>query len=59
MNIQVPVFWVMTPFGDAVGYQRFGESCCLRLQGEGGDLGKKLLHLHKGKGKSNTVPLIN
>jgi len=49
----------MTPFGDAVGYQRFGESCCLRLQGEGGDLGKKLLHLHKGKGKSNTVPLIN
>jgi hypothetical protein len=33
MKIQVAVFWVMTPCSDVVGYQRFGEPCCLHLQG--------------------------
>jgi hypothetical protein len=33
-NIQVVVFWVLTPFSDVVGYQRFGRPCCLHLQGE-------------------------
>jgi len=31
--MQVEVFWVVTPFGVVVGYQRFGEPCC-HLQGE-------------------------
>jgi hypothetical protein len=31
MKIQVAVFWVVTPCNDVVGYQRFGEPCCLRL----------------------------
>jgi hypothetical protein len=26
---QVEVFWVVTPFGVVVGYQRFRGSCCL------------------------------
>jgi len=32
--IQVVVFWIVTPCGDAVGYQRLGVSGCLRAQGE-------------------------
>jgi hypothetical protein len=34
MNIQVVVFCVMTPSNDMVGYQRFGGTGCLHLQGE-------------------------
>jgi len=33
MKIQIVVFWVITPSSDAE-YQRFGEPCCLHLQGE-------------------------
>jgi hypothetical protein len=33
--IQAAVFCVVTPCSD-VGYQRFGETCCLHLQGENG-----------------------
>jgi hypothetical protein len=29
----VEVFWVVTPCSDVVGYQRFGGTCCLHLQG--------------------------
>jgi len=32
IKIQVAVLWVMTPSSDVVGYQRFGEPCCLHLQ---------------------------
>jgi len=32
--IHVEVFWVVTSFSDAIAYQRFGEHCCLHLQGE-------------------------
>jgi hypothetical protein len=32
-EIQVAVFWVMTPCID-VGYHRFGGPCCLHLPGE-------------------------
>jgi hypothetical protein len=31
---QVEVFWVVTPCSVVVGYQRFGGTCCLRLQGD-------------------------
>jgi hypothetical protein len=34
MNIQVVVFWVVTPCSDVIGYQRFGGPCCLHRQGE-------------------------
>jgi len=34
MNIQVNIFWVITPCSFVVGYQRFGGLCCLHLQGE-------------------------
>jgi len=34
MKIQFMVFWVMTPCSDVVGYQNFGGSCCLHIQGE-------------------------
>jgi len=33
-KIQVVVFWVMTPYINVVGYQRFGGPCCLHLQYE-------------------------
>jgi hypothetical protein len=33
MKNEVDVFWVVTPCSVAVGYQRFGEPCCLHLQG--------------------------
>jgi hypothetical protein len=29
---QVQVFWIVTPCSVVVGYQRFGEPCCLHLQ---------------------------
>jgi hypothetical protein len=35
MKIQIEVFWGVTPCSDAVGYRRFGEPCCLHLEGEG------------------------
>jgi hypothetical protein len=31
---QVMVFWVITLWKDAVGYQRFGGPCCLHLESE-------------------------
>jgi len=31
VKIQVEVFWVVTPCSVVVGYQRFGEPCCLHL----------------------------
>jgi len=31
-QIQVVIFWVVTPCNDVVGYQRFGGPCCLHLQ---------------------------
>jgi hypothetical protein len=34
-NLQVMIFWVVTPCSDVVGCQRFGGPCCLHLQGEG------------------------
>jgi len=34
IKIQVAVLWVMTPSSDVVGYQRFGEPCCLHLQSD-------------------------
>jgi hypothetical protein len=34
MKIHVEVFWIVTPCGIVVGYQRFGGPCCLHLQGE-------------------------
>jgi len=34
INIQVEVFWVVTPGSVMVGYWRFGGSCCLHFQGE-------------------------
>jgi hypothetical protein len=33
-GIEVIVFWVGTPCSDVIGYLRFGEPCCLHLQGE-------------------------
>jgi hypothetical protein len=30
--IQVEAFWIVTPCSVVVGYQRFGELCCLHLQ---------------------------
>jgi len=30
----VVISWVVTPYSDMVGYQRFGGLCCLNLQGE-------------------------
>jgi hypothetical protein len=32
MSIQVLVFWIVTPCGDVLGYQRFGGPSCLLLQ---------------------------
>jgi len=32
VKIQVVVFWVVTPYSHAVGYQRFGGPCFLHLQ---------------------------
>jgi len=32
INIQVVVFWVVTPDSDVVEYLRFGESNCLHFQ---------------------------
>jgi hypothetical protein len=34
VKIQVEVFWVVKLCSDVVGYQCFGVSCCLLLQGE-------------------------
>jgi len=34
MQIQVAVFWVVTPCNDVAGYQRFEGPCCLHLKGE-------------------------
>jgi hypothetical protein len=34
LNIQVEVFWNVTPCSAAVGYQWFEKSCCLHLKGE-------------------------
>jgi len=36
VNIEVEVFWVVTPCNVVVGYQRFRGPCCLHLQGEDG-----------------------
>jgi len=33
VKIQVEVFWIVTLCSVAVGYQHFGGSCCLHLQG--------------------------
>jgi hypothetical protein len=33
VQIQVDIFWILTPFSVAVGYQGFGGPCCLHLQG--------------------------
>jgi hypothetical protein len=41
VKVQVEVFWVVIPCSTAVGYQRFGRPCCLHLQGEVNDTGKK------------------
>jgi len=35
-SVQVKIFWVVTPCGVVVGYQRFGGPLCLHLQGEDG-----------------------
>jgi hypothetical protein len=32
--IQVEVFYAVTPRSDAVGYHRFGGSCCIHRQAE-------------------------
>jgi len=32
VKIQVEVFWVVTSCSVVVGYQRFGEPCCLHLE---------------------------
>jgi hypothetical protein len=34
VSIHVEIFWVLEPFSVVVGYQRFGESCCLHLHNE-------------------------
>jgi len=34
MKIQVEVFWIVTPCTLVVGYQRFGDPCCLHFHGE-------------------------
>jgi hypothetical protein len=31
VKIRVAAFWVVTSCSDVVGYQRFGELCCLRV----------------------------
>jgi hypothetical protein len=36
VNIQVSVFWVLTPCSVAVGYQHFGQPFCFHLQRENG-----------------------
>jgi hypothetical protein len=44
----VDVFWVVTPSSGAVGYQRFGGTCCLHLQIEmntSEDGGRKVLYI--------------
>jgi len=33
-KIHVIVYWVVTLCSDVVGYHRYGEPCCLRLQDE-------------------------
>jgi len=35
-QIQAQIFWVVTPCGDVVGYQRFGGPCCIHAHGEVG-----------------------
>jgi hypothetical protein len=30
-KIQIELFWVVTPCGNVIGYQRFGGPCCLHL----------------------------
>jgi len=45
MKIHVEVFWVVTPRIDVVGYQRFGETYRLHLQGEDFNL-KTVASLH-------------
>jgi len=37
MKIQVPLFWLVTPRGNMVGYQHFGGPCCPHLLAEDGD----------------------
>jgi len=32
VEIEVQVFWIVTLCSVAVGYQYFGQSCCLHLQ---------------------------
>jgi hypothetical protein len=36
VKIHFVVFWVVTPYSVAVGYQRFGEPCCLYFKVEVG-----------------------
>jgi hypothetical protein len=40
IRIQIEFFWVLTPCNVVLGYQRFGEPCCLHLQDEDLDLNK-------------------
>jgi len=40
-GFQVEVFWVVTPCGVVVGYQRFGGPCCLHFQGEAAGVEEK------------------
>jgi len=34
IEIQVEVFWLVTPYSVVVGYQCFEDPCCLHLQSE-------------------------
>jgi hypothetical protein len=34
VKIKVEVFWFLTTRKDVLGYHRFGEPCCIHLQGE-------------------------
>jgi hypothetical protein len=42
---QFKVFWVVTPCGPVVGYQRLGSPYCLHLHGEVSENGGSCMHL--------------
>jgi hypothetical protein len=42
MNVEVLVFWIVMLCSDMIGYQRFGGTHCLHIQGE-----DRMIYLHR------------
>jgi hypothetical protein len=45
-NIQIMVFWILTPSRLACGYKRFGGTCCLHIKCRNA-CGKDVVGLHR------------